>query len=30
MMVGGQARNQAEEKNPCLVTDGTSTRRDDD
>jgi hypothetical protein len=30
MMVGGQARDQAEEKNPRVVTDGTLTRRDDD
>jgi hypothetical protein len=30
MMVGGQARNQADEKNPPIVTDETSARRDDD
>jgi len=30
MMVGGKARNQADEKNPCFVTDETSTCRDDD
>jgi len=30
MMVGGHARNQADEKNPWFVTDGTSTCSDDD